>query len=138
MKRTLFYFLVFIVCFTAAAQSPSENYIRTTTYTAPSTGAITENDTLVTVTYFDGLGRPKQTVSVNGGYSKLDHNLLPWKSQWTLGSGSTSFFIKNGQTSENERMTGTNPFGKTAMLWQCGNDPDNNADGRLEYRLFSH
>ena len=49
------------------AQNPTENYVNTTTYTAPSTGAITENDTLVSVTYFDGLGRAKQSVAVGAG-----------------------------------------------------------------------
>ncbi|MCB0375180.1 MAG: hypothetical protein KDD04_04615, partial [Sinomicrobium sp.] len=67
MKRNLFYTLMFSICFGAAAQTPTENYVKTTTYNAPSTGTITENDTIVSVTYFDGLGRPKQVVNVRAG-----------------------------------------------------------------------
>ena len=67
MKRNFIYLMVFSLCFGVAAQTKTENYIKRTTYTAPSTGVITENDTLVSVTYFDGLGRPKQTVAVRAG-----------------------------------------------------------------------
>ena len=128
MKRKLISLFIFSLCFSMAAQSPAENYIKVTTYTAPSTEGITENDTLVSVTYFDGLGRPKQKVSVRGGTSRLDHNLLSWKQEWTLGSASTPMFNKKGQTADNERIMGIDPFGKNAMLWRCGNDPDNDAD----------
>ena len=86
----------FMLCLCVTAQTPTENYIKRTIYTAPSTQGITENDTLVTVTYFDGLGRPKQTVTVRGGGNALDHNLLPWKDDWTLGSGSTPFLVRMG------------------------------------------
>ncbi|MEM9686072.1 MAG: DUF6443 domain-containing protein [Bacteroidota bacterium] len=54
-------------CVRVSAQSPTENYVKRTVYTAPSTQGITENDTLVSVTYYDGLGRPKQTVNVSAG-----------------------------------------------------------------------
>ncbi|MEM9686477.1 MAG: DUF6443 domain-containing protein [Bacteroidota bacterium] len=67
MKKNLFYTFMFSICFGVAAQTPTENYVKTITYTAPSTGTITENDTIVSVTYFDGLGRPKQIVNVRAG-----------------------------------------------------------------------
>ena len=67
MKQTLIFILVFSLCFSALAQTKTENYVKVTTYRAPSTQGITENDTLVTVTYFDGLGRPKQIVNVRAG-----------------------------------------------------------------------
>ena len=129
MKHTLSFLLFFMLSFGMTAQSPTENYIKRTIYTAPSTQGITENDTLVSVTYFDGLGRPKQTVSVRGGFDRLSHNLIPWKRNWTVGGGGTPFFNQNGQASDNERIMGDNPFGKSALLWRCGNDPESDADG---------
>ena len=45
-----------------AGQSQSENYITTGTYTSPN-GA----DKLTSVVYYDGLGRPKQTVTAKAG-----------------------------------------------------------------------
>ena len=129
MKHTLSFLLFFILSFGITAQNPTENYIKRTVYTAPSTQGITENDTLVSITYFDGLGRPKQQVSVRGGFDRLSHNLLPWKRNWTVGSGSAPFFNQNGQESDNERIMGDNPFGRSALLWRCGNDPNSNADG---------
>ncbi len=41
MKRNLFYTFMFSICFGIAAQTPTENYVKTTTYTAPSIGTIT-------------------------------------------------------------------------------------------------
>ena len=67
MRQVLIFILVFSLCFGAMAQTKTENYIKVTTYRAPSTQGITENDTLVTVTYFDGLGRPEQIVNVRAG-----------------------------------------------------------------------
>ena len=67
IMKNLLYTIAFVVPLFLAGQTPSENYIKTTTYLAPSTGVITENDTLVTVTYFDGLGRAKQVVNVRAG-----------------------------------------------------------------------
>ncbi|MCB0374932.1 MAG: hypothetical protein KDD04_03340, partial [Sinomicrobium sp.] len=67
MKKHLIYPLIFSLCFGAAAQTKTKNYIKVTTYRAPSTEGITGNDTLVTVTYFDGLGRPEQVVNVRAG-----------------------------------------------------------------------
>lgn len=49
-----------------SAQSPSENYIKTTTYKKESSVPITNsnsNDIVIEITYFDGLGRPKQTIA---------------------------------------------------------------------------
>lgn len=87
MKHTLSCLFLFMLSFGMLAQSPTENYIKKTVYTAPSTEEITENDTLVSVTYFDGLDRPKQTINVHGGGNKLDHNLLLWKRHWAPGGG---------------------------------------------------
>ena len=65
--KTIFRSILFLFCCAVFSQSPTQNYVKTITYTAPSTEGITENDTLVSVTYFDGLGRPKQVVDVRAG-----------------------------------------------------------------------
>ncbi|MEM9687506.1 MAG: DUF6443 domain-containing protein, partial [Bacteroidota bacterium] len=129
MKHTLITLLLFMLSFGMTAQSPTENYIKRIVYTAPSTQGITENDTLVSVTYFDGLGRPKQQVSVRGGFDRLSHNLLPWRRNWTVGDGGAPFFNPIGSPSENERVMGNNPFGKPSLLWHCINDPEYGPDG---------
>ncbi|MEM9685683.1 MAG: DUF6443 domain-containing protein [Bacteroidota bacterium] len=59
--------ILLMLCVRVSAQTPTENYIKRTVYTAPSTQGITEQDTLVSVTYFDGLGRPKQQINVRAG-----------------------------------------------------------------------
>lgn len=71
MKNSITFILLAINIF-AFAQSPTQNYIKNVTYLAPSTQAINENDTLVNVTYFDGLGRQLQTVNVGAGGNKQD------------------------------------------------------------------
>jgi hypothetical protein len=35
---------------------------------------------------------------------------------WALGSGSTTGFNQNGSTAENERISATDPFGKTTVI----------------------
>ncbi len=112
------------------------NYIHTTVYDQPMTSAH-ERDGLQSITYFDGLGRPFQSIAIGGGVSGADQqNLLDWKNEWTLGSGSTPTFLMNGQESENERVMGEDPFGNSAVLWQCGNDIDDNADGGWNTTYF--
>ncbi len=65
--KNVFWILSFLFCIAVSGQSPTENYVKVTTYLAPSTGEITENDTIVKVMYYDGLGRPKQIVDVRAG-----------------------------------------------------------------------
>jgi len=48
---------------------------------------------------------------------------------WALGSGSTTGFNQNGSTAENERISATDPFGKTTVIWETRPLGDNNADG---------
>jgi len=46
---------------------------------------------------------------------------------WSLGSGSVTGYAQNGATAENERVTGTDPFGKSAVVWETrpqGNTAD--------------
>ena len=116
------------------SQTQTENYIKTTTYKVPTPVSIaTPGTTQATqnVTYFDGLGRPIQTVSIKqGGIDKTaSNNLLDWKGSWTIGGGSVVLFNQNGDTAENVRINGVGPFGKNAVLWQCVNDAASDADG---------
>ncbi|MFV0573278.1 MAG: DUF6443 domain-containing protein [Xanthomarina gelatinilytica] len=64
----------------------SENYIRTTTYRVPtqnglehsdpSMGLLTDDDKIDVITYYDGLGRPKQKIDKQVGGNKQD-NITP-------------------------------------------------------------
>ncbi len=119
-------------------QTTTENYIKNTTYrTETTTGSVNDNQKIETVTYFDELGRPTQSVGVRAGADKLNNNLIDWKTNWTLGSGSAPFFPQNGATSENERINGTDPYGNQSMLWRCGNEPDNGSDGGWNTRYMA-
>ncbi|WP_350291402.1 hypothetical protein, partial [uncultured Croceitalea sp.] len=52
-----------------------------------------------------------------------------WMMDWSEGTGGTPFFNRNGVEIENKRSYGPNPFGETALIWECGNQPDNGSDG---------
>ena len=116
-----------------SAQTQTENYVKTTLYQTEVTEGqqdeVLENYKIESVNYFDGLGRPKQSVAVRAAGQGQRTNVLDWTQDWTVGSGSTPLFNQNGQTSENQRVFDTNPFGDQSLLWKCGNDPESNADG---------
>jgi hypothetical protein len=48
---------------------------------------------------------------------------------WTTGSGGFSGFGQNGNTNENERVIGTNPFGGSSVVWETRASGDSDADG---------
>lgn len=50
-------------------------------------------------------------------------------SDWTIGSGSTTNYSRNGQIYENERKIDTDPFGNQAIVWECIADNLNDGDG---------
>lgn len=50
-------------------------------------------------------------------------------SDWTVGSGSTTNYSRNGQIYENERKIDTDPFGNQAIVWECIADNLNDGDG---------
>ncbi|MCG8208405.1 type IV secretion protein Rhs, partial [Tenacibaculum finnmarkense genomovar finnmarkense] len=73
MKKLL-YVLLF-VSVALSAQTTSENYVLSKTYKEASTSPITGNDqnkVSTTIEYFDGLGRPKQSISVQAGGNSED------------------------------------------------------------------
>jgi len=56
--------------------------------------------------------------------------LLPVDSlTWTTGSGGFSGYNQNGNTGENERVNGTDPWGNSAVVWETRASGDGNADG---------
>ena len=48
---------------------------------------------------------------------------------WTTGSGGIGSFGQNGNTGENERVMGTDPFGNSSVVWESRPSGDGNADG---------
>jgi len=75
------------------------------------------------------LGRAKQSIAVRAGGQGQDTNILDWTNDWTVGRGSTPLFNMNGQSTDNQRIFDTNPFGEESLVWRCGNDAANDADG---------
>ncbi len=59
--------------------------------------------------------------TLNGGL--LDYNT------WTVGSGSATGFSQNGETADNQRINGTDPWGNTTVIWETRPSGDGNADG---------
>lgn len=135
MKKYLsILFVLLFICMNSAAQQFSDNNF---IYTAAPQKAVqsgnyntlTKADLKQGVTYFDGLGRPVQSIGIGQGVNKVNTNLLDWKSTWTIGNGSVSLFNQNGASAENVRINGAGPFGKNSVLWQCVNDAASDADG---------
>ncbi len=55
------------------AQSTTENYIKSTTYKVPTkTGNVAADQQQENITYYDGLGRPKQSIAVQAGGQQQD------------------------------------------------------------------
>ena len=48
---------------------------------------------------------------------------------WNLGSGGVTFYGQNGDTNENERVIGTDPWGNAAIVWESRPSGNGNADG---------
>lgn len=48
---------------------------------------------------------------------------------WSLGSGGATGYSQNGSTVENERVTGTDPFSKSATVWETRPTGTTDADG---------
>jgi len=73
MKKRIFILLniLWIVVLGTAAQSPDRNYIKTTTFLNDSA-----TRSLTTVQYYDGLGRPVQTVHQNVGPNNDGQDLI--------------------------------------------------------------
>ncbi|MEO0900583.1 MAG: DUF6443 domain-containing protein, partial [Bacteroidota bacterium] len=114
-------------CGTVSPVASNENYVYTKVFQNAN-----QEEPIEGISYFDGLGRKKQEVAIRASGTSLANspNLASgWFMDWTVGTGSTSFFNQNGATSENNRIPGPDPFGNTTIIWECGNDPGSNGDG---------
>ncbi len=117
MKNSLIFLALSLFCFSnlnaqndyqAPSLSDSENYIHTKAY--QKAGTPTSNaDVIESVTYFDGLGRPKQQIAIKASPDKKDlvthieydefgrqtKQFLPYKSNHTVGSYRNHDALKN-------------------------------------------
>ncbi len=113
--------------------SDTQNYVLSRTYleemTSPSEIKFNK-DVAETVTYMDGLGRPKQQIAINASVTSVQKTVANELTiDWTQGQGGTPFFNQNGSTAENSRTIGVDPTGKSSLVWYCDNDSGNDADG---------
>lgn len=58
-------------------------------------------------------------------------------STWTIGSGSTSGYNRNGSDDENVRKNGTDPFGNNVIIWEAIPDSVSGADGGWNGTTFN-
>lgn len=78
MKKILY--IVLLMPLVAFAQTTTENYVKSTTYKVKTTngtakttgGSITNQEKQVSINYFDGLGRAKQSIILGAGGNKED------------------------------------------------------------------
>ncbi len=72
MKRILLLFLLFLQAITYS-QTATENYVKTISYQVATTdGNVTLDEKQETITYYDGLNRPKQKISLQAGGNRQD------------------------------------------------------------------
>ncbi|NQY05520.1 MAG: hypothetical protein HRT68_04755 [Flavobacteriaceae bacterium] len=110
MIKKLIYITVLLISSYTLAQSTDENYVHTTTYTSETqTGSVSEDHKIKATNYYDGLGRPKQSVSIAAGGNKeniivpvvydaagrASKSYLPYASATSNGN-----FVSNGQVIE--------------------------------------
>lgn len=57
------------------------------------------------------------------------NNNLINPSSWTAGTGGVGIFNANGDANEQNRYVGTDPWGNSAMVWQCTSTGGNDASG---------
>ena len=68
-------------------------------------------------------------LALDVGNKKTFANSVINSTSWSLGSGSATGYNQNGATVENERVTGTDPFGKSATVWETRPQGNNADDG---------
>ncbi len=68
-------------------------------------------------------------LSFDAGNRKCFANSVINSLSWNLGSGGATYYSQNGNTNENERVLGTDPFGKSSIVWETRPSGDGNADG---------
>ncbi len=73
-------------------------------------------------------------IKCNGGATSSVLNACDYTT-WTLGQGSVGGFSKNGTDTENWRIMGEDPWGKTTIVWEARPDDAGNASGGWNYYL---
>jgi hypothetical protein len=68
-------------------------------------------------------------LALDAGNRKCFANSVINSISWNLGSGGATYYSQNGNTNENERVLGTDPFGKSSIVWETRASGDGNADG---------
>ncbi|WP_323787684.1 DUF6443 domain-containing protein [Psychroserpens sp.] len=81
MKNSIYILISILLPYTILAQTTTENHVQTTTYQVETTDGINkagttmpliQDDKIESITYFDGLGRPIQSISKHSGSNKQD------------------------------------------------------------------
>lgn len=124
-------------------QTDTENYVKTTSYQVETTDgissngeALTQNDKVEQVNYYDGLGRMKQSILVGGagdyqnGFTDGNSGSTDTRSSqvpgftidWSIGQGSTDFYNHYGLEQESNRKYTPTPDGNSDIVWECIND----------------
>ncbi len=75
-------------------------------------------------------------LALDAGNRKCFANSVINSISWNLGSGGATYYSQNGNTNENERVLGTDPFGKSSIVWETRASGDNGADGGWESNYF--
>ncbi|WP_344821241.1 DUF6443 domain-containing protein, partial [Aquimarina gracilis] len=148
--KTILTFFIYILCIVASigtlyAQgvevSNDQNYVLSVQAQQPHTTvesmeAAPIEDKIQNVTYYDGLGRPMQQIAIQGASKSfaMSNELIM---DWTSGQGGTAFFNQNGNTAENNRELGVDPYGNLSLVWKCGSDTANDADGGWNTDYFN-
>ena len=132
MKKLLITLAALFVSTLVMAQTTSKNYVKSTTYQQPvqneaEINALPVLDQYESITYYDDLGRPEQSIALRQGGVLNPNNELIYN--WETESVASSLFTKSGSLEENEIVTGISPFGDTDQLWKCGSDVTTGADG---------
>ena len=68
--------------------------------------------------------------------TQFNNNLVN-PSSWTTGNGGVGIFNANGDTGEQNRYVGTDPWGNSAIVWQTVPSGNGNADGGWNTNSFS-
>ena len=127
MKKLLITLAAVFVSTLVMAQTTNKNYVKSTSYQQPvqneaEIDALPILDQYESITYYDGLGRPEQSIALRQGGVLNPQNELTY--DWEEGDITTSFFHRYGKDSENVIVSGTTPFGETDLLWECINQDD--------------
>lgn len=142
MKKLLIILAAVFVSTLAMAQTTTKNYVKSTSYQQPvqneaEIAALPLLDKYETITYYDGLGRPEQSIALRQGGVLNPNNELTY--DWKIGNvnSTNSVFTKLGSEQENEIINGITPFGNTDLLWKCGSDVTTGADGGWMTNIIS-